>query len=242
MTSTTHDIVRILNQPAQSQPTIKGINGETLTYDPATGGFVDQSNGVSYSRQDGGWAATPTQPASNVGTPEAAGPSSYLTPNAAGALNIPYGADYLNPVLNAYLTLAGLNQQQQQFQQNAAYNAAAALASLRAQGPLSAAELAFRQAGMGYPAIGGSTAAIEGLLGASTRGATGNTVTDFGNGQSVSTPNTLSGQQLQGLEANPNLAGVVQSFATAGGNPDIYKRSIQALLPASYQASGSGMF
>lgn len=169
-------------------------------------------------------------------------PKPGLVGQGPGELNVPFGADFLEPTLNAFTQLAGLQQAREQFQQSNLLNAARALANLRAQGPQSAAELAFLQAGMGFPAIGGSRAAIEDLVGASTRGATGRTFADFGNGQGVSIPNTLSGAQLSGLQGNPNLSGVLESFATAAGNPDIFKRSIAALVPSGFEGVGSGLF
>lgn len=128
----------------------------------------------------------------------------------------------------------------EQFGTNTLMDAASRLANLYAQGPASAAELAFLQAGMGFPAIGGSRVGIEDLIGAATRGATGNTTFSAG-GQSVGIPNTLSGGQLRGLQGNPNLAGVLGSYAKASGNPDIYQRSYAALLPSGYTGTGGGL-
>lgn len=132
----------------------------------------------------------------------------------------------------------GLNQQQ--FGVNTLMDAAKYLANLYAQGPMSAAELAFYQSGLGFPAIGGSSAAAQDLIGAATRGATGNTTFSAG-GQAVNIPNTLSGAQLRGLQGNPNAAGVIQSFAKAAGNPDIYQRSFNALIPSGYTGTGGGL-
>ena len=205
-------------------------------------------------------------------------------PGAAPVLNVPYGADYLDPTLQLYAQMLGLasnektfgmglgedrrqfdlglgeNQRQfnmtfpetqrqfdarlgfdqGMFQTNTLMDAARALAGIYAQGPHSAAELAFLQAGMGFPGIGGSVAAMEGLIGAGTRGATGSTGVNVG-GQRVSTPNTLSGSQLKGLQGNQNLAGVLGSFAKAGGNPDLFGRSYAALLPSGFQGTGGGL-
>lgn len=191
-------------------------------------------------------------------------PPSFIAPNGQpGQVNVPFGSAYFEPSLQSYTALAGQkeqgrqfdlgqSQQQRQFDatmgQNAGQfnvqtllNAAQALASLFSQGPQSAAELAFLQAGMGFPAIGGARPAMEDLIGSATRGASGSAPLDFGNGQGVSIPNTLSGQQMQGLSANKNLAGVLGSFAKAAGNPDLFARSIAALIPSNYRPLGSGM-
>lgn len=223
-------------------PTIKGINGETLVLDPATGSFVDPAKGVSYARGGTGWVGTPVSQAAQTPTPTPAATPTPLATSGVGEMNVPYGSDYLDPTLQLYGLLAGLQQGDKQFQQNALFNAGNSLANLYAQGPNSAAELAFLQGGMGFPAIGGSRAAVQDLIGASTRGATGTYGLDLPGGQGVSLPSTLSGQQMQGLQANPNLAGVIGSFAKAAGNPDIFRRSIEALVPSGYQSSGSGMF
>lgn len=123
---------------------------------------------------------------------------------------------------------------------NTLLNAAQALAGLYAAGPQSAAELAFLQAGMGFPAIGGSQAAAEDLFGAATRGASGRSTFSAG-GQSVGIPNTLSGGQMRQLQGNPNLAGVIQSYARAAGNPDIFARSQAALVPSGYRDIMGGL-
>ncbi len=201
---------------------------------------------------------TPEPPASLVGD---TGQQVSLTTPGAGELNVPFGADFLSPTLGLQGILAGLQEQGRQFDITqpeqvsqfgqtlgeqgrqfdigALFNAAMSLAGLRAQGPQSAAELAFAQAGIGLPAIGGSAQNIEGLLGATTRGATGQTQFSAG-GQGINIPNTLGGQQLAQLQGNPNLAGTLQSFAQAAGNPDILQRSLSALLPSGFQGVGSG--
>ena len=209
-----------------------------------------------------------------------AGQQVPLTTQGPGEMNIPFGADFLQPTLNLQGILAQLQEQQRQFgltlpeeqrqfDVNAAlqrqqllgqqgqfgqtlaeqqrqfntqslFNTAASLANLRAQGPQSAAELAFSQAGLGLPAIGGSAQNIEGLFGATTRGAGGGTTFEAG-GQRVGIPNTLGGAQLAQLQGNPNLAGVLGSFARASGNPDLLARSVAALLPSGFQGAGSGL-
>ncbi len=192
-----------------------------------------------------------------------------LTTQGAGELNVPFGADFLSPTLGLQGILAQLQEQGRQFdiaqplqedilaeQQrqfgltfgeqgrqfntSALFNAAQSLASLRAQGPQSAAELAFAQAGLGLPAIGGSAQNIAGLFGAATRGAGGQTTFGAG-GQMIDIPNTLGGAQLSQLQGNPNLAGTLQSFAQASGNPDLLSRSLAALLPSGFQGVGSGL-
>lgn len=163
-----------------------------------------------------------------------------------GGLNVPYGSDYFAPTLDSWtrLQLAGLQdrqfgrtlgQQQGQFTTEALMNAAQALAGLYAQGPRSAAELAFANSGMGFPAIGGNAAAIEALIRSSTLGASAPAANlNLGGGQAVSVPSTLGGQALARLQADPNLAGVIASFAKAAGNPDLLARSGAAALPAGF--------
>ena len=229
-------------------------------------------------------AYPPAVTSSGTVAPRAAVSANPSPPGSAPQLNIPYGADYLNPTLQLYAQMLGLasnektfglglgedrrqfdlglgeNQRQfnmtfpetqrqfdqrlgfdqNMFQTNTLMDAASMLANLYAQGPASAAELAFLQAGMGFPAIGGGTSPMEGLIGGATRGGTGRTGVNIG-GQSVSTPNTLSGGQLRGLQGNQNLAGVLGSFAKAGGNPDLFSRSYAALLPSGFTGSGGGL-
>ena len=194
-------------------------------------------------------------------------------PGQSPVLNVPYGADYLDPTLALYAQMLGLasnektfgmglaedqrqfnlqfpeNQRQfnetlgfgkEQFGTNTLMDAARALANLYAAGPQSAAELAFLQANMGFPAIGGGRVPMEDLIGSATRGATGNTTFSAG-GQSVGIPNTLSGAQIRGLQGNQNLAGVLGSYAKAAGNPDLFSRSYAALLPSGFTGSGGGL-
>lgn len=157
------------------------------------------------------------------------------TPLVPGGLNVPFGSDYFAPSLDSWTRLQLANMQNQQFQQTARQAAAEALARLYANGPASAAELAFLNAGQGFPAIGGSASAIADLIRSSTFGASNPDATlAFGNGQSVSIPSTLGGQALARLQADPNLAGVIESFAKAAGNPDILTRSARAALPAGF--------
>jgi len=179
----------------------------------------------------------------------------------APALNVGMGSDFVTSILQLLGQLSGFAIQREQTQMQvqgqreqtqmqtqaqrdiagvtAQQNAAFQLAGLYAAGPKSAAELAFAQAGQGLPAVGGGAAQLEQLIGASTRGGTGSTTTSPG-GQSFSVPNTLSGQQLGGLAGNPNLAGIVESFSRAGGNPDVFRRSLAALLPSGFSGVGSG--
>lgn len=139
-----------------------------------------------------------------------------------------------------YQFRAGLGENQRQFNVNTVMNAAGALANLYAQGPYSAAELAFRKAGMGLPAIGGDQADAAGLFTAATRGASGNSTFAAG-GQRIGIPNTLSGRQMAQLQGDPNLSGVVQSLAKAAGNPDIINRSAAALVPSGYRDIAGGL-
>ena len=174
-------------------------------------------------------------------------------PLVPGGLNVPYGSDYFAPSLDSWTRLAlgrlqqetaqgtlglgygQLGENARQFNTNALMTAAQALARLYAQGPQSAAELAFMNAGAGFPAIGGNAAAIASLIRSSTLGGSNPDATlNFGGGQSVSIPSTLGGQALARLQADPNLAGVIASFAKAVGNPDILSRSAQALIPAGF--------
>lgn len=170
-------------------------------------------------------------------------------------------------------------EQQRQFDQGTLATGASMLANLRAQGPASAAELAFLQGGV-FPGGQSSIVDISNLIGQSTRQAGGGlginfgdspqqafnrlisgiaggaTPDQFGNAQvasapavnqagvaggpAITVPSTLGGAQLSNLSGNPNLAGVIQSFAQAAGNPDIFARSAAALLPSGFGGTGSG--
>lgn len=206
-----------------------------LTFEPAEQQLAQDLFGFDVFGPVGGAGAAAAPPAS----PFVGGAG-----GAGGELNIPFGSEFFDPTLTALMQLFGLGEQrrqfditqpeqQRQFDVTAFQRAALALANLRAQGPQSAAELAFAQAGMGLPAIGGSAANITDLLGATTRGASGQTQFEAG-GQRVNIPNTLGGQQLARLQGNPNLAGVLGSFSRAAGNPDIFARSQAALLPSGF--------
>ena len=236
MASSVDDLVGMLNTPGGGQVPSWAVNPNS-PWDPSA---PTPEN------------TTPGLPGFNMGAWNRAAASKWGSApgSAAGAgggvpgLNIPYGAEYLSPALQLYMEMLGqigqnqrffpgLQEQQRQFDETARQRAALSLASLYAAGPQSAAELAFANAGQGLPAVGGNAAALAGLIGPSTRGATGSTSTSPG-GQTFTIPNTLSGAQLSGLTGNPNLAGVLGSFAQASGNPDIYRRSIEALIPHGY--------
>lgn len=228
------------------------------SYNPSTGHSIVPGAPAFVNKRpsavmDSGGYATPGAPAPTAApmAPPAAPLTPFVDPMMPGEMNVPFGSEYLDPALNLYGLLAQLQQQKEQFEAtlgqtdrhfgaNTLLSAGQALANLYAQGPQSAAELAFLQGGQGFPAIGGGRAAIESLIGSATRGATGSTSVDFPGGQGVSIPNTLGGTQMQGLQSNPNLAGVLESYAKAAGNPDLYARSIASLVPSAFRGMGSG--
>lgn len=49
--------------------------------------------------------------------------------------------------------------------------------------------------------------------------------------QQVSVPGTLSGRELDFLSANPNVANIIQDISDKFGNPDVFARSMSALIP-----------
>jgi len=57
--------------------------------------------------------------------------------------------------------------------------------------------------------------------------------------QQVSLPGTFSGAELTFLNANRNIAGVIQDVATKFGLPDIFSRSAAAAIPTSRTLAGS---
>ena len=166
-----------------------------------------------------------------LATPLSPPPTTSLVSDGTGELNIPFGSDFLPLSLDAFLRMSVLSEGGRQFDQTASFNAAMALANLRAQGPQSAAELALAQSGLGLDPFR-SGANTAGLLGTSTRGAGGSSRFSVG-GFNFDTPNTLGGQQL--AQGSPNTLGVLGSFAKAAGNPDLIGRSIRALLPSGFQ-------
>lgn len=207
--------------------------------------------------QQGGVPATiaPTQPGAKVGAS-----AGTAVPAASGApsLNVGYGSDFVQPLLQLLGQIYGIGENARQFDTTAAFTKAQQLASLSAN-PLSAYEAAALRAQLG---LGGTSSAadIMGLLSPSTVGASGQQTPAnpaIPAGQAAATPgtspeagtpmfgssipNTLSGGQMAQLEGNPTGAGVLQSFATAGGNPDILKRSLAALLPAGFQSVAAGI-
>lgn len=172
-------------------------------------------------------------------------------------LNLGYGADFLPLALDAYLQMlglgetkagrlqqntqffAGLGQQGEQFNQQALFQAAQALAQLGAN-PYSAAELAFMRKGLGFEALGANGMDIRELITSGTERATGVDAVDFGT-QSLQIPRTLSGRQATQVARDPNLTGVMESFARAAGNPDLLTRSLFASLPSGFSGVGSGL-
>ena len=162
-----------------------------------------------------------------VGTPAATGGTGTA---ATPALNIPYGADFMAPMLQFMAQMLGFGENKRQFNVNT-------LADLQAN-PLSASEQAFRRAGMGLDPFSkdGNAFDVARLITHPTS-AGGSGMTDYGNGQSVSVPDTLSGADLSNLAGMPNTSKVLQSFANTAGNPDIIQRSLKALVPALF---GSG--
>lgn len=159
-------------------------------------------------------------------------------PAGASALNVPYGAAYFDPVLKAIIAMLGLNQSGNQFASTQEMNAGQQLAGLSAQGG-SAAELAYRRANLGLPAMGGNQD-IADLIVNATQGAKplANTIGDF----HYTLPSTLTGRQTTDLQSSPNTQNVIGSYARAAGDPDYLTRSISALLPSGFQGTSPGVY
>jgi hypothetical protein len=134
--------------------------------------------------------------------------------------------------------MLGLQQQGNQFASTQEMNAGQQLANLSAQGG-SAAELAYRRAGLGMPAMGGNQD-IANLIVNATQGAKplANSIGDF----NYTLPASLTGRQLTQLAAAPNTQSVVGSMARAAGSPDYLQQSISSLLPAGYGGTGAGIY
>lgn len=118
-------------------------------------------------------------------TPAGAAPSGGMPSSAAAPdMNLPFGYQYVEPMLRFLLGMYGLQEQQQSgaaqrgltermFNAEGLRNAGADLARLDASGPASAAELAFRRAGLGYSPFGANRIDTRQLLTSGTRGAGG---------------------------------------------------------------------
>jgi hypothetical protein len=152
-------------------------------------------------------------------------------------LNIPYGADFYGPMLQYLMGMLGIGEDKRQFN-------ATQLAAMQAN-PFSASELAFRRAGQGLSpfATGKTNAAdVRDMIASPTStGMPGGNSVDFGGGQVFNVPDTLSGGQMSNLQGMPGSQGVLESIARAAGNPDIIARSLKALLPSGFGATGTGL-
>lgn len=181
--------------------------------------------------------------------------------SAPGTLNIPYGADYLDPQLRFLLGVLGIDatgkqqsaaaaaeaERQKRALQAAEYDtttgrllsASQILAAMQTN-PRSAAQLAFQRSGLGLDPFGDNALDAAKLATFSTRGNTGTDGVDFGGGAVANVARALNLKQLKGLSGDPNGQGVLESFAGAAGNPDIIRRSIAALIPTGFGGVGAG--
>lgn len=127
-------------------------------------------------------------------------------------------------------------EQQRQFDVSSGLDMAQVIARLRAN-PASAAELAILQGAI-VPGAGGVNARATDLAGGGAAPGVANSVFTTGN-QSLSLPGTFSGAQLQNLQSNPDLASNLDSFAKAARDPNLFQRSVDALIPAGFGGVGS---